>query len=73
MLQKFQDATQDISTVFPPDSYILINVQDHTRSDKTLTSLQSFVAANPDKTPVYFPCDMHDDMYYFNILAQHIS
>ena len=60
------------SSTYPADSYILINTQDHIRSDKVLVDIQAFVDKYPKKTPIYFPCDMNDDSKYFDILAKYI-
>jgi hypothetical protein len=38
-----------------------------------LVAIQAFVDTHPDKTPVFFPCDMQDDRKYFDILATYIS
>jgi len=72
MIDQFRNKPQQPKSLFPPDSYILINAQDHTRSDKTLVAIQAFVDANSDKTPVYFPCDMADDTKYFALLQKYI-
>jgi polysaccharide pyruvyl transferase WcaK-like protein len=66
------EAAGPVASNYTPDSYILINAQDHTRSDKTLVAIQAFVDAHPDKTPVYFPCDMADDSKYFDLLHKYI-
>jgi polysaccharide pyruvyl transferase WcaK-like protein len=72
MIDQFRSNAQQPTPLFAPDSYILINAQDHTRSDKTLVAIQAFVDAHLDKIPVFFPCDMHDDSKYFDILATYI-
>lgn len=72
MIGKFRKNSQNRHPLFKPDSYILINAQDHTWSEKTLSDIQAFVQAHPDKTPVFFPCDMQDDANYFAILLAHI-
>lgn len=72
MIDQFRSDPQQSHVLFATDSYILINAQDHTRSDKTLLAIQTFVQAHPDKTPVFFPCDMHDDSKHFDVLAASI-
>jgi len=72
MIEQFRTKSNDSKLLFPADSYILINAQDHTRSEKTLSAIQSFVAIHPDKVPVFFPCDMQDDEKYFTILSAYI-
>lgn len=72
MIQLFRVVWSAYNPSYPADSYILINAQDHTRSDKTLIDIQAFVHAHPDKIPVYFPCDMQDDDKYFAVLSQYI-
>jgi len=72
MIEQFRNSTKQVLSPFDTDSYILINAQEHTRSDKTLSAIQAFVDAHPGKVPVYFPCDMFDDSRYFAILQNHI-
>jgi len=72
MIDYFRSHKPQKQSIFPPDSYILINTQDHTRSDKTLIDIQRFVDKYPDKKAVYFPCDMQDDGKYFAILQTYI-
>jgi len=72
MIAQFRNNKKQITCPFDPDSYILINTQDHTRSDKTLTDIQAFVDVHTDKKPIFFPCDMQDDSKYFAILQKHI-
>jgi polysaccharide pyruvyl transferase WcaK-like protein len=76
MIEQFRNITSSqqpaASSKYPTDCYILINAQDHTRSDKILLAIKAFVAEHPDKTPVYFPCDMQDDSKYFALLQKHI-
>lgn len=72
MIDLFRNNTKQALPPFDPDTYILINAQDHTWSDKALHAIQTFVHEHPNKIPVYFPCDMQDDRKYFDILATHI-
>ena|GEM_PF-874700 len=72
MIDTFRNNPQDIVPPFEQDTYILINAQDHTRSDKTLSEITAFVDANPTKTPLFFPCDMQDDSKYFALLQSKI-
>lgn len=72
MIDAFRTNPKQWAPLFVADSYILINAQNHTRSEKTLSAIQAFVDENPGKTPVYFPCDMQDDRKYFDLIAKHI-
>lgn len=71
MIQKYKKS----HTKMKPNeakSYILINCQSHNRSAKIQQAIQTFCAANPHDIPLYFPCDMADDMTYYKILQKDI-
>ena len=53
--------------------YILINLNNKSRTEKNITKIKDFIAKYPDHKKIYFPCDMQDDLELFFELSHEID
>ncbi len=53
--------------------YVLINVNSKIRNSQTKQKILDFVSEYPKCQKVFFPCDMDDDLQYFDELKQDIE
>lgn len=72
ILERFRQDGNKERIKFSPNSYILINTQEHSRSKNTIEKIIAFVQWHSNKIPVYFPCDAHSDTKYFTMLQSYI-
>lgn len=51
---------------------ILINCSSHSFTSQNIDKILTYLQQYPEYTPVFFPCDMHDDKNLFPLLQKHI-
>lgn len=54
------------------NSNILININSATCTSQNIHKIQLFCQTYPDHKILFFPCDMDDDYYCFDIIKEHI-
>jgi len=50
--------------------YVLINMNSHARNEENRKKILAFVKKYPECKKIYFPCDMQDDVKFFEELSE---